>query len=184
MTDTLVVVGVGLFAVIITACFACRYVSKKEEEFYFDLEDYDKIKDYCWCINSQGYVVTNIWENNKNDIILMHRLIMNFPKNMDVDHKHGKESRNDNRRSNIRVVTHSNNLKNVGIRANNKSGVTGVSFENRTQKWRACIKVNGEDIRLGRFDDFDEAVIARKDAEEKYFGEYSYCNSVKECANG
>mgnify|MGYP006891098183 FL=1 len=32
MTDTLVVVGVGLFAVIITACFACRYVSKKEDE--------------------------------------------------------------------------------------------------------------------------------------------------------
>ena len=40
MTDTLVVVGIGLFAVIVTACFACRYASKKEDEL-FDFEDDD-----------------------------------------------------------------------------------------------------------------------------------------------
>ena len=44
MTDTLVVVGVGLFSVIITACFACRYVSKKEEELYgFEQDDWGEL---------------------------------------------------------------------------------------------------------------------------------------------
>lgn len=149
----------------------------KGREFYFDLEDYDKIKDYCWCINPLGYVVANIWKNNKNDMILMHRLIFDFPENMDVDHKHGKSSRNDNRKSNIRITKHSDNLKNVGVRINNTSGVTGVNFDRG--KWVASIAVNGTSKHLGRFITFDDAVAARKAAEEKYYGEYSYDNSMK-----
>ncbi len=46
--------------------------------------------------------------------------------------------------------------------------------------WRARIFINGKGIHLGRFTNFDEAVKARKRAEEKYFGEYSYDNSMKE----
>lgn len=144
----------------------------KGREFYFDLEDYDKIKDYCWCINTQGYVVANIWNNNKNYMILMHRLIFDFPENMDIDHKHGKLSRNDNRKSNIRVVSHSDNLKNVGIRVNNTSGATGVNFDRG--KWVASIKSNGVHKHLGRFSNFEDAVFARKEAEKKYFGEFRY----------
>lgn len=150
----------------------------KGREFYFDLEDYNKIKDYCWCINTQGYVVANIWKNNKNDMILMHRLIFDFPENMDVDHKHGETSRNDNRKSNIRIVEHKDNLKNVGIRSNNTSGATGVNFYKG--KWVARINANGISKYLGRFDSFEDAIAARKEAEEKYFGEYSYDNSMKE----
>lgn len=152
----------------------------KGREFYFDLEDYDKIKSYCWCIDAQGYVGTNIWRNNKNYRMLMHRLIMDFPKNMDVDHRHGEASRNDNRKSNIRVTKHSDNLKNVGVRSNNTSGITGVSFDKG--KWVANITLNGVAKYLGRFSNFDDAAMARKEAEEKYFGEYSYDNSMKEAS--
>lgn len=147
------------------------------EPFYFDLEDYDKIKDYCWCLSANGYVVTNIWENKENTMISMHRLIMNFPKNMDIDHKRGKTTKNDNRKSNLRIVKHSDNLKNVGMRSNNTSGATGINFDRG--KWVASIKINGIAKHLGRFDNFEDAVKARKDAEEKYFGEYSYDNSQK-----
>ena len=121
-------------------------------------------------------MVTNVWKNKKNYIVLMHRLIMDFPDtHYEIDHKHGKESRNDNRKSNLRIVTHSENLKNVGIRSNNTSGVTGVSFDRG--KWVATIKTNSNSIYLGRFDNFEDAVAARKEAEEKYFGEFSYDNS-------
>ena len=35
-------------------------------EFYFDLEDYDKIKNYCWCFDDDGYLRTTILKENKN----------------------------------------------------------------------------------------------------------------------
>jgi hypothetical protein len=58
--------------------------------------------------------------------------------------------------------------------SNNTSGVTGVGWNKDSQKWCAYICKNYEQIHLGYFDNFDDAVRARKDAEEKYFGEYAY----------
>lgn len=57
--------------------------------------------------------------------------------------------------------------------------VSGVLFCNTTKKWKAIIKVNYKEIQLGTFTEFEDAVIARKQAEEKYFGKYSYDNSMK-----
>lgn len=51
---------------------------------------------------------------------------------------------------------------------NNKSGVKGVYYETRANKWRACIGFAGEKIRLGYFSSFDEAVLARQSAESLY----------------
>ena len=51
---------------------------------------------------------------------------------------------------------------------NNKSGVKGVYYETRANKWRACIGFAGEKIRLGYFSSFDEAVLARRSAESLY----------------
>jgi hypothetical protein len=52
----------------------------------------------------------------------------------------------------------------------NTSGVTGVNFDTNLTKWRARINVDKEQISLGLFTEFDEAVKARLDAEIKYFG--------------
>ena len=146
------------------------------EEFYFDLEDYDLIKDYCWSIDNHGYVVCG----ELNGVILFHVLVMNTKKGEDVDHIHHK--RNDNRKSELRVVTRSQNQMNVGLSSNNVSGVTGVHFDKNRGKWVAQIGINRERIYLGSFDNFDDAVKVRKEAEEKYFGEFSYDNSMtKEC---
>lgn len=145
------------------------------EEFYFDLEDYDKIKDYCWHKDAQGYIVTNDYKN-KNRIFL-HRLIMGFPKDLLIDHKYGEESRHDNRKLNLRVATRLENNRNHKICSTNTSGVTGVCWDKSRNKWFAQITVNNKNIHLGRFDNFEDAVKARKEAEEKYFGEWSYDNS-------
>lgn len=151
--------------------------TSKGEEFYFDAEDYDKVKKYCWMINACGYVVANVWENNLNNIISMHRLIMGFPDGLEIDHIGGRATKNDNRKSNLRIATHSQNLKNVGVRANNTSGVTGVYFDKQTKKWRVSIKADNKTIYLGRFENFEDAVQTRKQAEKKYFSEWSYDNS-------
>ncbi|EOA5908665.1 AP2 domain-containing protein, partial [Salmonella enterica subsp. enterica serovar Brandenburg] len=56
----------------------------------------------------------------------------------------------------------------ASIGVNNTSGALGVWREKRRNKWVAEIKVDRRKIHLGQFDNFDEAVAARKDAEVKY----------------
>ena len=61
----------------------------------------------------------------------------------------------------------------------NTSGVTGVNWHKRDSIWESHIRYKDKMIYLGRFNDFNEAVKARKEAEEKYFGDHSYDNSMK-----
>ena len=147
-------------------------------EFYFDLEDYNKIKDYCWRFNKAGYVVTTININKeKHDALQLHNIIFEKQDNKIPDHIHGKKSRNDNRKSNLRYATQSQNGMNHGLNSNNTSGVAGVQWHSRDQIWEAWITINRNHIYLGRSTDFDQAVQLRKNAEEKYYGEWSYDNS-------
>ena len=149
----------------ISGDYGIGYTSKGEE-FYFDLEDYDKIKEICWNIDAYGYVSASGRKGK------MHRLVLNAPKDTDVDHINHRK--NDNRKQNLRICTHADNSKNMGVRKNNKYGVTGVTWSNKDNKWYANITENGNNHYLGSFDVFEDAVKARKEAEEKYFGEFAY----------
>jgi hypothetical protein len=83
-----------------------------------------------------------------------------------IDHINGVGT--DNRISNLRAVSRLENQQNLARRKTNKSGVTGVSWDSRNGKWLAQISVNKTHINLGRFDNFDDAIISRKSAEENY----------------
>lgn len=147
--------------------------TSKGEEFYFDLEDYDSIKDYCWRTNKNGYLVARY----KNSQLIMHRIIMNCPDGKQVDHKcHNKL---DNRKSNLRIVTNQQNSMNSLVQLNNKSGVTGVCWDKNVGKWYVYINYKGKRIYKGRYKDLEVAKMVRKEAEDEYFGEYSYDNSNK-----
>ena len=98
--------------------------------------------------------------------------------NIEIDHIHGIKSRNDNRKSNLRLATHSQNNINKDKASNNTSGVKGVTWDKRTGKWRVRITINKVTHELGFFDELEEATKVRKEAEEKYFGEWSYDNSI------
>ena len=144
-------------------------------EFYFDLEDYDKIKDYWWYFNS-GYVESK----QSYGVIRLSRLVMNEenPNNI-IDHIHGYKTTHDNRKNNLRVSTHQQNMLNTKIRSDNTSGATGVIWDESRNKWKVNIIYNSKSHYLGRYGSFEEAVKARKKAEDKYFGEWSYDNSQK-----
>ena len=149
--------------------------TSKGEEFYFDLEDYELIKDYCWRMHN-GYLDAKV-RDGSNKRILMHCLIMGHKY---VDHIGG--NKNDNRKSNLRIPPkkykfHTYNNMNKRIQSNNTSGCPGVYYCKDRCKWRVSISVNNRCIDLGSYSTFDEAVRVRKEAEEKYFGEYSYGNS-------
>lgn len=147
----------------------------KNEEFLFDLEDYDKIKDYCWSKNKKGYIISTDRKTRKT--VLFHRIVTDCPDGFIPDHIHGKLTRHDNRKSNLRIVTSQENGMNAALAKNNTSGVTGVVWHKRDNVWQARIKINYKYIHLGYFVNFEDAVRARKEAEEKYFGKYSYDNS-------
>lgn len=149
----------------------------KGEPFYFDLDDYDKIKNYCWIYNNQKYVYTRIKRTNQK--VFMHRIVVDVPHKAEIDHINHLPY--DNRKSNLRIVTRSQNNMNHGLNCRNTSGVTGISFNKPLNKWVAEIHVNNKKIHIGVFTDIEDAKKARKEAEEKYFGEFSYDNSIKGC---
>ena len=146
------------------------------EEFYFDLEDYDLIKDYCWHVDKNGYICANYWCNGKNIHKKMHRVVMRV-EDSKILIDHISHIKYDNKKTNLRIVTHSQNNMNKGLRSDNTSGVSGVIWYKNKHKWRAIIYVDNQCLPLGYFDRFEDAVKARKEAEEKYYGGYSYDNS-------
>lgn len=87
----------------------------------------------------------------------------------EVDHING--DRSDNRSSNLRSVTKTQN--NMNRKVTNSSGANGVSYSKQAKKWRAEITFDNKTIFLGGFVDRIDAVNARLVAQEKYFGEYA-----------
>lgn len=82
---------------------------------------------------------------------------------LQVDHING--SRSDNRISNLRSVEQSINMQNMKLYSRNSSGVSGVTWHKRHKKWQAHITAFRQEIYLGEFDDWFEAVCKRKSAE-------------------
>lgn len=138
-------------------------------EFYFDIDDYNKIKDYCWYeyIDHNGYHALQANDTKIGKIIRMQWLVAGKY----YDH----EDRNpfNNRKSNLRKANNTENSQNRSIYKNNTSGVTGVSWYKQSGKWKAQIQNNKKKISLGYFINKEDAIIARLMAEKKYFGEFA-----------
>lgn len=92
-----------------------------------------------------------------------------------IDHINGNGF--DNRIGNLRLATSSQNLRNKRKTDKNTSGFVGVTWDKVNQKWIAQIVVNKKNIKIGRFACATEAHLARKNAEERYYGEFSYSAS-------
>lgn len=88
----------------------------------------------------------------------------------DVDHINGNGA--DNRWSNLREAAHFQNMHNVGLRADNSSGVRGVYFNRQKKRWQASVTVNGRRVSLGRFKSLEEAGAAVKAAGTRLVGEF------------
>src|SRR5574344_87837 len=149
--------------------YGIGYASNTNKEFYFDLEDYDKIKDYCWRIDKNGYIVSN---DSTDKIVKFHKIVMNnVPKNYDIDHIY--HNKRDNRKENLRICTHQENMQNRVIPKNNTSGVIGVYWNKKNKNWNVEITKNKKKIKLGTYYNKEDAIKARIQAEKKYFEEFS-----------
>lgn len=126
---------------------------------YFDLEDYDKIKNFYWLSDGKGYVRSHTGGRKS-----LHRLLMEFP-DLFVDHIDGNPL--NNRKDNLRIVTNKKNQENLKKSKTGKSSkYRGVNFNKRAKKWRAFIR-NVKTYFLGYFNTEIEAAMAyNKKAEE------------------
>lgn len=143
----------------------CLYNIKCEEitRVKIDKDDLEKVKKYKWHLNN-GYVETEI----KNKKIKLHQLILGTKKGYEIDHKDGNPLNNlDN---NLRFVTHQQNSM------NNKS--RGYCWNKLRKKWETYIRLNQKKIHLGYFINKRDAIKARKQAEQKYFGEFVYNGKI------
>lgn len=138
------------------------------ETFYFDLEDYDLIKKYTWRLNEHGYAVSVCFGKT----IRMHILIMNPENGYVVDHINHNTS--DNRKINLRVIRHYQNITYAKTYSNNTSGRKGVYYDKSRNKWMVLITYNKKTYHIGRFDNFDDAVKARENAERSIHKEFHY----------
>lgn len=82
-----------------------------------------------------------------------------------IDHINGV--RNDNRISNLRDCTQLENCTNRKLSTLNKTGFFGIYFYPPTGKWQAEIKRSGKRTHLGYFNTKEDAILARKEAQEK-----------------
>lgn len=126
-----------------------------------------KIGDEAGTVTSNGYNKVSI--NRKR--YYSQRLIWMWqygedPGAAELDHING--NRTDNRIDNLRLVTPAENAKNRKQNSRNTSGATGVSFNKLYQKWESYIISNNKQINLGYYEDWFEAVCARKSAENSY----------------
>lgn len=129
-----------------------------------DVEDIPKLEHLKWHLSqsTRGLTVAN---NNK--VGKLHTFIMSPPKDSVILHINGDGL--DNRKSNLKIASKSEQQQKAPLQSNNKSGHKGVWFCKDRNKWQAQITINHKTKSLGRFNTFEEAVIAREHAEQQYY---------------
>ena len=154
--------------------YVIGFTSNTNNPFYIDLEDYLKIIKFRWYETKNGYARSTNVQNYK----IMHRFVLDLnDKNFQVDHiNHNKL---DNRKTNLRICNSEKNGMNRLRGSNNTSGVKGVSWHCATDTWQVYLNADSQTIYVGNFTDFNEAVDARLEAEEKYHQKFAFNEARK-----
>jgi len=139
-------------------------------EAVIDAEDVPLVKGKHWQAKPGRRQTHTTYAASGMSCLKMHRLIMPAPEGFEVDHIDGDGL--NNRKSNLRIATREQNRRNVALRPDNTSGYKGVTFDKETGKWRAVIRVDGKQKKLGRFATPDQAHDAYAKASRTLHGEF------------
>ena len=126
--------------------------------------NWNAMEDYTVKKEKKYYVVAT----HEGKSILLHRQLIECPKDHVIDHRNGNGL--NNRRSNLRILNRSQNAINRrGAEKRSKSGVLGVSWRKRSGKWRARVKVHGKSFYEREFVNIEDAERAVKQARIEAF---------------
>lgn len=127
---------------------------------------------------SGKFYVQHSWKRNGEEVtIKMHRFIMGvIDPSIKVDHADGNTL--NNKRSNLRIATCSQNSMNRGKAIKNRSGFKGVIFEPKKELYRVVITANKKVIRAGRFKNPIDAAKRYNELAIKYHGEFANLNNL------
>lgn len=140
-----------------------------------DFDDFEKVrgmKFYAQSCQNLWYAAKNKHVNGKRKLLYLHRIIMGAKPGQLIDHINGDGL--DNRRENLRVVTHAQNVKNWRKHAPASSRYKGVRFH--ANSWEVQINVNRKRIYIGRFQNEIDAAKAYDESARRYFGEFAAIN--------
>lgn len=142
-----------------------------------DDEDFEELMQFKWYAKKDRertfYAVRNAHQGGIRKTVRMHRAIVPCPTGMVIDHVNGDGL--DNRRDNLRAVTHQQNAMNRRGRKNLTSGVKGV--HRNGDKWRMVIKGPNGYIRGHRTSDCNEASRQYNKLAKELFGEFAFSNA-------
>jgi AP2 domain/HNH endonuclease len=143
-----------------------------------DDEDYETLARYKWCADIKSntvYASRRVRGKKGQAHIRMHRVIMGAPSALEVDHIN--HCGIDNRKSNLRICTHQENLQNkqrlnpaIASRKKSKNDTSrykGVHWDKTNRRWVAQISINCKKINLGSFQNELEAYTAYVNAVER-----------------
>lgn len=146
----------------------------KGHQTLIDAIDLPLVERWNWfaSINSQlqPYAVRRSYDVTPSKVIRLHRIILDAPEWLDVDHIDGNTL--NNRRSNLRLATRSQNCQNQKVNASNLSGLKGVSWRESRKKWQAQIMRNYKKYYLGLFDTPEAAYSAYCIASKSLHGHF------------
>jgi len=150
-----------------------------------DDEDYDRLSQLKWYANPPHETDLSFYACHKpanSKYVSMHRLILNAPDGVHVDHIDGDGL--NNQRSNLRLCTHQQNSMNRRLSRNNTSGYKGVSWHKKDKKWNVRIRINGKRIQIGQFFCLVKAAKAYDKKAIELFGDFARPNFPKGLKNG
>ena len=139
--------------------------------------DYEELSRFNWHCTDQNYAASRI----KGRIVRMHRYLLRPPRHLNVDHIDGDGL--NNTRSNLRIVTQSQNCMNMRIPRHNTSGYKGVSWDKSRSLWSAKLMFEQKTINLGRFKTAELAAEAYNKKARELFGEYAKLNDIEEAVS-
>ena len=111
------------------------------------------------------------FEANPQSTILIHREIVGATsKDQKVDHINGDTL--DNRRENLRICSHADNIRNAKLRKNNSTGFAGVQWNERIKRFQVFMTINRRNTYFGCFPTLEDAIVKRQALEVEHWGGY------------
>lgn len=151
----------------------CRAIPVKGGWFALvDEVDYQWLSSRKWYLNQTGYAIANGRNIAGRCIDFMHTEILSPPDGFVTDH--ANHCKLDNRRSNLRLCSETENRFNLPLRADNTTGFKGVY--RRGKRWKAQLTAEGKHYFLGSFPTPEEAARAYDTKAVETFGRFASLN--------